>query len=475
MPIPIQAIRKQAELCPGLLRDLEAAVARGRPLDSTLARIYRQHREFGSRDRRFFSALAFAWFRWRGWLAAPEQPAPPDCVLAWLLDAPDIHPAIELLAGQLPPGAVPLKTYGPLPLEEKSRMLGRRRRGPPADIEQLVPAWLADALFYPADANRAVHRRHCIQAFQVRPPTWLRVEAGHAAEVMAQLNRLVIAHKQGGVPDLSRGAACCAHDRSGPRRTQQAAPLPPETEQSKIQSDQMAAAFHPRLPQAARLPGGAGLEELMALPAVEIQDLASQCVGLACAPQSGEHWWDACAGSGGKSLHLASLMHDKGSILGTDVREHSLQEFRRRLARNRIRTIELRGWDGTAATAPDRLFDGVLADAPCSGIGTWHRNPDARWRTPPDTAATHAALQSALLQICARHVRPGGRLVYAVCTLTAAETSGVIEGYLAARPDFRLEPLPHPLTGAPTPGLVWIWPWEGACNGMFIAVLRKTA
>ena len=425
-PIPMHAVRKQAELCLGLLCDLELAVARGQPLDQQLAQYYRRHREFGSRDRRFFSALAFAWFRWRGWLNTPSQPNARDCVIAWLLDSPDLHPAVEWLAGQLPPPAVPWQVLGNMPLPDKARILGQWRQRPPLELDALVPGWFTDALHYPDGVIKTEHCQHCLQSFQVRPPAWLRIRAGHEPEILAHLNQ----------------QACSA-------------------------------TFHSRLPQAVCLPKGCNLETLQKMPDVEIHDLASQCVGLVCAPNPGESWWDACAGSGGKSFHLADLMHGQGSILATDTRENSLQECRRRMIRNHTETITLRTCDGTSATAPDRSFDGVLVDAPCSGIGTWHRNPDARWRTPPDTLSRQTALQSNLLRTCAKKVRPGGRLVYSVCTLADAETSGVINSFLAERGDFILNSPAHPLTGESTPGPIWIWPWQGNCNGMFIAHLKR--
>ena len=426
-PIPMHAVRKQAELCLGLLCDLELAVARGQPLDQQLSQYYRRHREFGSRDRRFFSALAFAWFRWRGWL--PTMPSQPDAlnyVLAWLLDAPERHPAIEWLASQLPPFLISPHPLGNMPVKEKARIMGQWLQRPPPELDALVPAWFADALFYPSGADRTAHQHCCLQALQVRPPTWLRIRTGHERAMLEFL-----------------------------------------------QHQNMPATPHPRRLQAVSLPGGHNLENLKTMADVEIQDLASQGVGLVCAPGAGESWWDACAGSGGKSFHLADLMQATGSIMATDTRPGILKECRRRLIRTRLHTITLRNWNGTAATAPDRLFNGVLVDAPCSGLGTWHRNPDARWRIAPDAVPRYTALQSELLKICADRVHSGGRLVYAVCTLTGAETVGVIESFLAGRRDFSLESTPHPLTGEATVGLIWIWPWEGNCNGMFIARMKK--
>ncbi|MDP4031616.1 MAG: RsmB/NOP family class I SAM-dependent RNA methyltransferase, partial [Pseudorhodobacter sp.] len=195
-------------------------------------------------------------------------------------------------------------------------------------------------------------------------------------------------------------------------------------------------------------------------------------------PACGEHWWDVCAGAGGKSLHLADLMEQQGTLLATDVRPGSLDALRQRARDRRRNMIVCRIWDGTRDPATGQCFDGVLIDAPCSGIGTWARNPDARWRTLERDIAQRSGqgrIQQQLLLAGADKVQPGGHLVYAVCTLTEAETRGVISRFLGAHADFKLEPTPHPLTGRPTSGEVWIWPWEADSNGMFIARMQRSA
>jgi 16S rRNA (cytosine967-C5)-methyltransferase len=166
-------------------------------------------------------------------------------------------------------------------------------------------------------------------------------------------------------------------------------------------------------------------------------------------------------------------MGGAGRVLATDIREAALVELRRRARRADAVRIEPRSWDGACDPAPVTAFDGVLLDAPCSGLGTWHRNPDARWRTPHADVQTKAGVQSALLARCADKVRPGGALVYATCTLTRIENEDVIAAFLAARPDYALAPFRSPLTGMDTDGRVWIWPWDGPCNGMFAARLKR--
>jgi len=106
-------------------------------------------------------------------------------------------------------------------------------------------------------------------------------------------------------------------------------------------------------------------------------------------------------------------------------------------------------------------------------MGTWHRNPDARWRIFPDQIRDYADVQKNLLQIAATKVKSGGRLVYSTCTLTTLENTDVIRPFLERNNEFHLENILNPLNREQSNGLIWIWPWEFNCNGMFIAVMKK--
>ncbi len=204
----------------------------------------------------------------------------------------------------------------------------------------------------------------------------------------------------------------------------------------------------------------------------EIQDLASQLVGHACAPVPGQTWWDACAGEGGKTLHLSDLMGNKGLIWASDRSARRLEQLRVRAARAGVFNYRAAPWDGSARLPTKTRFDGVLLDAPCSGVGTWQRNPHARWTTTPDDVRELAAIQSRLLEHVAPALKPGGRLVYAVCTLTRAETSAVADAFSAAHPEF--EPVPvFPSSDPSPPSSVVLWPHELDANGMFIAAWRR--
>jgi 16S rRNA (cytosine967-C5)-methyltransferase len=207
---------------------------------------------------------------------------------------------------------------------------------------------------------------------------------------------------------------------------------------------------------------------------LEVQDVASQAVGLVCDPDPGERWWDACAGAGGKALHLAGLMGGKGLVVATDVNAARLKEAVRRARRSPFRNLTTKEWDGRHVAGKARSFDGVLVDAPCSAIGTWRRNPDARWTTDRQAIPRLAELQAGILHAAAPGVKPGGTLVYSVCTLTSPETTGVVRTFLEGHPEFQLDPFPHPFTGSATDGTLQIWPQDGDCDAMFIArMIRK--
>ncbi len=203
----------------------------------------------------------------------------------------------------------------------------------------------------------------------------------------------------------------------------------------------------------------------------EIQDLSSQLIGHACAPRPGETWWDACCGEGGKTLHLADLMANQGLLWASDRHPGRLASLRKRAARARVFNYRAVNWNGGPFPPTKTRFDGILVDAPCSGLGTWQRNPHARWTTTENDVRELAAIQRQLLENTWRSLKPGGRLVYAVCTTTRAETSAIAAAFTAAHPE--LEPIPTPgLPDTPAEGL-FLWPHQLDANGMFLAAWRR--
>jgi 16S rRNA (cytosine967-C5)-methyltransferase len=193
-----------------------------------------------------------------------------------------------------------------------------------------------------------------------------------------------------------------------------------------------------------RLPGAIPVEDSAAWRdgLVEVQDEGSQLLALACSAAPGETVLDLCAGAGGKTLALAAEMGNSGRILASDTDRARLSRMDLRLRRSGATIVEPRlldpGRERDALADLVDLPDLVLVDAPCSGTGTWRRNPELRWRLTPQRLAAYVKLQAYLLDIAAELVRPGGRIVYAVCSLLAEEGRGqaaAFEGRSAMVPE----------------------------------------
>lgn len=207
----------------------------------------------------------------------------------------------------------------------------------------------------------------------------------------------------------------------------------------------------------------------------EMQDIVSQAVGLLCDPKSGETWWDVCAGEGGKMLHLSDLMENKGLIWASDRAEWRLKNLKRRAARAQAFNYRLATWDGGEKLPTKTQFDGVLVDAPCSGIGTWQRNPHARWTTTRDDVRELAEVQTKLLSRVARSVKAGGKLIYAVCTQAFEETAAVAGTFGSVSTEFEPTPLANPFNSSePASPQLTLWPQDTGGNGMFVAAWRRT-
>lgn len=211
----------------------------------------------------------------------------------------------------------------------------------------------------------------------------------------------------------------------------------------------------------------------------EIQDLSSQAVGLLCDPKPGETWWDACAGEGGKLLHLSDLMQNKGLIWASDRAAWRLQKLKRRTARAKAFNYRAVLWDGSAKLPTKTKFDGVLVDAPCSGVGTWQRNPQARWTATVADVRELAEVQKRLLAHVGPSVKPGGKLFYSVCTLTRAETSEVVDHFNQTQAEFQPVHFLPGVLGKEESRIPWnaafltLWPQDFGGNGMFVAAWNR--
>jgi len=301
--------RTQSASCRAVWKQLTAETfGNRRPADRVLAAIMRGHREFGSRDRRFISETVFGFFRFWGWLRLlppPEKAA-----------ALENSGAAELTAieeSKLLLGAA-LLAHLPGPLPEAAKFwadhlrvavpavwdisaAGKLLHAPDGwgDPAKMLPGWAAAHITPQLDCGRL------LESLAVRPFLWLRVQDGDPGKLAAEL----------------AAAGLSAH-------------------------------AHPALPEALAVTGGVNVYTLESFRSgrFEVQDLASQLIGLVCAPRAGERWWDCCAGAGGKSLELASLMQRKGTVVATDIRSYKLDDLRKRARRAGFPNIETRPWDG---------------------------------------------------------------------------------------------------------------------------------
>lgn len=208
----------------------------------------------------------------------------------------------------------------------------------------------------------------------------------------------------------------------------------------------------------------------------EVQDEGSQILSLLCGAKAGETALDYCAGSGGKTLALAADVGPTGRVVAWDAVAKRLAELPRRAQRAKAgRIIEV----AEGGLADDLLADVVLVDAPCSGVGGMRREADLRWRIKVETLEKLPVEQAQILAQASTHVRPGGRLVYATCSPFRAEDEAVIEGFLAAHPDFRLadpaETLgPELAKSVVENGMVRLWPDRHGTGAFFAALLLRS-
>ncbi|MGZ3442488.1 MAG: RsmB/NOP family class I SAM-dependent RNA methyltransferase, partial [Polyangia bacterium] len=218
-------------------------------------------------------------------------------------------------------------------------------------------------------------------------------------------------------------------------------------------------------PEAFRVDGAGDVAVLPAFAhgLVTAQDVAAQQVARLVDPRAGEHILDACAGVGGKSTHLAALAGDRARIDAADLSDRKLDlgvDLARRLGVTSMTAIRCDLTDVNAPLAPS--YDRVLLDAPCTGLGVLRRHPEAKWRRTPDDAVGPAALQARMLDALAPRVRPGGVLVYSVCTFTDEEGPRQLARFLETHADFRAE-------GEP----LRTWPHRDDADGFFAVRLAR--
>lgn len=215
---------------------------------------------------------------------------------------------------------------------------------------------------------------------------------------------------------------------------------------------------------------------------IEVQDEGSQLLAYAVAPRRGELVVDFCAGAGGKALMLGALMHSHGRVYAFDVSERRLARLKPRLKRSglsNLHPIVIASENDAKVKRLASRVDRVLVDAPCSGLGTLRRNPDLKWRQTPASVEELVRKQASILAAAARLVKPGGRLVYATCSLLAEENEEIVTGFLGGRADFeRLdcgELMRAQRIDLDTGGYLELRPHVHGTDGFFAAAMLRKA
>jgi 16S rRNA (cytosine967-C5)-methyltransferase len=240
----------------------------------------------------------------------------------------------------------------------------------------------------------------------------------------------------------------------------------------------------PYSPWGLRVEGKPALQHhpLFVSGSIEVQDEGSQLLGLIVAPKRSEMVVDFCAGSGGKTLLLGAIMRSQGRLYAFDVSAGRLARLKPRLARSGLSNVQPFLLNDERDTKVKRLagkIDRVLVDAPCSGFGTLRRNPDLKWRQTPEAIDELVAKQARILKSAATLVKPGGRLVYATCSVLREENEAIVESFLASHPQFALGDAAAELKRAnvalDTGAMLKLYPHLHGCDGFFAAILDRAA
>lgn len=390
------------------------------PADETLSRYFREHHELGPQERAFVAEAAFAVLRRRRSLEAAAGSAAPQALVA---------------AAAL-------------------RVLGLSARALHGMIDEAIAlqvrAFRSDAL---APAVRA----------DLPDWLWQKLAAEHG-----EASALAIAHGMlNSAPlDLRVNLARTSRDEV----------------LARLSRERIEAQPTPYSPAGVRVAGKPPINRhpLFRGGLVEVQDEGSQLLAWLLAPRRSEMVGDYCAGAGGKTLAIAMLMRGTGRVYAMDVSAKRLGALGPRAARAGITNVHAIALSGDNDARAKRLagkLDRVLVDAPCSGFGTLRRNPDLKWRHGPEAIAQLAGKQRAILEAACRLVKPGGRLIYATCSILREENEAVVDAFQAAHPEF--EPLAcNALLAAQRIPLdtglrLRLWPHLHGTDGFFAAAFGR--
>ncbi len=363
----------------------------------------------------------------------------------------------------------------------------RRRRslvawaGPDANVKQLVLAAML--------RHCGISRRVLEGAVSARDAEWL-------AELKARPEPVLSLAEQTDLPDwlVSRLQALMpeAELLALARALNQPAPLDLRVNTLKVNRDAVLAQFAadgfaaqacPYAPDGIRLTEKSYLAKhpLFLDGCIEVQDEGSQLLGYLLAPKRGEMVVDFCAGAGGKTLLLGALMRSTGRLYAFDVSDKRLAKFKPRLARSGLSNVHPVAIAHEHDQRVKRLAgkcDRILVDVPCSGLGTLRRNPDLKWRQSPESVAELVVKQTSILASAATLLKPGGRLVYATCSLLPEENQQIVEAFLAAHPAFVRRPAAEVLAAQGIAVLLsgpdlQLAPHTHGTDGFYAAVLER--
>lgn len=395
------------------------------PADALLRGHFRAHRELGLRDRALIAETVYA-------------------VLRRLR-------SLETIAGTREPRCLALVAL--------VRLCGYSPRDLTGAISDREAAWL----------SHAAHADLSVAPFAVRAelPDWI---ADHLAARLGEDEAMALAQALNEPAPLDLRVNTWLARRDEVLR--------------ELATDGIGAEATPFSPLGIRVRGKPALGEhpLFLAGKIEVQDEGSQIVGLLVAPRRRQTVADFCAGAGGKTLLMAAAMHSQGQVYAFDVSENRLAKFKPRLKRSGLTNVQTIRIDSERDPRLDRLlqrFDRVLVDAPCSGLGTLRRNPDLKWRQTPRDLDELVAKQRAILASAARLVKPGGRLVYATCSLLVEENEAIVDAFLATRSDFQILAAREVLAGErieiDTGKYLHLDPRRHGTDGFFAAVLTAAS
>ncbi len=208
----------------------------------------------------------------------------------------------------------------------------------------------------------------------------------------------------------------------------------------------------------------------------EVQDEGSQILAILAETKPKQKILDMCCGAGGKLLAMAATMNHTGSLIGTDVNERRLMETKKRLKRAGISNAMLK----VISSENDKYlkrqanrFDTIFVDAPCSGTGTWRRNPDSKWNLDAAFVANLTNVQASILKSAAKLVKPGGTVAYATCSILRKENHDQVEKFLAEHENFELVDINTKLSGLTEDSVLQLTPAQHNCDGFFVALLKR--